>query len=348
MSTAHLDFTRLSDVDLLTEGPRLVTFERHAAARVVAYLAELDKRRLYLGLGFTSLFKYCTEALHLSEDATLNRIEAARAARRFPAVFAELESGYVTLTAVRLLAPHLTPENHERLLAAARHKGLKDIQYLLAKEKPQPPVPSTIRKLPTKKDSSTSPVPAATIFDSAVAADPPPPDPKPAPMPKRAVVAPLSEVYYKVQVTFRRETHDKLRKAQALLRHQIPSGDPALVLDRALDSLIAELSKKKCAAVNRPQTPRPREGNSRSIPAHVKRAVWTRDGGECAFQGTDGRRCGETGCLEYHHVVPYAAGGQATVENIELRCRAHNGYEAEVFFGPGKIPRVRESAAVYA
>ena len=37
--------------------------------------------------------------------------------------------------------------------------------------------------------------------------------------------------------------------------------------------------------------------------------------------------------LEFHHKEPYAAGGAATVENIELRCRAHNVYEARLFFG---------------
>ena len=36
--------------------------------------------------------------------------------------------------------------------------------------------------------------------------------------------------------------------------------------------------------------------------------------------------------LEYHHRHPFAAGGKATVENIELRCRAHNAYEAQLFF----------------
>ena len=40
--------------------------------------------------------------------------------------------------------------------------------------------------------------------------------------------------------------------------------------------------------------------------------------------------------IEFHHRAPYAAGGRATVDNIELRCRAHNTYEAEVFFGPAR------------
>ena len=71
--------------------------------------------------------------------------------------------------------------------------------------------------------------------------------------------------------------------------------------------------------------------DSRAIPAAVRRAVWARDGGRCAFVGTHGR-CTETAFLEYHHRQPFAAGGKATVENIELRCRAHNAYEAQLFF----------------
>jgi 5-methylcytosine-specific restriction endonuclease McrA len=68
------------------------------------------------------------------------------------------------------------------------------------------------------------------------------------------------------------------------------------------------------------------------VPAAVRRAVWARDDGRCAFIGADGR-CGETGWLELHHVVPFARGGPTTAENLELRCRAHNAFEAERDFG---------------
>ena len=64
----------------------------------------------------------------------------------------------------------------------------------------------------------------------------------------------------------------------------------------------------------------------------MKREVWRRDDGRCAFVGTRGR-CTERGFLEFHHVIPFAAGGVADAINIELRCRAHNIYEAELFFG---------------
>ena len=120
---------------------------------------------------------------------------------------------------------------------------------------------------------------------------------------------------------------------QALGRHVIPSGDPAAIFDRALTLLLQDLERRRCAAVTSPRAARETVGGSRHIPASVKREVWRRDDGRCAYTGRDGR-CKERSFLEYHHVQPYAAGGAATAANIELRCRAHNGYEASLFFKP--------------
>jgi hypothetical protein len=139
----------------------------------------------------------------------------------------------------------------------------------------------------------------------------------------------------------RRETYEKLRRAQDLLRHAIPNGDPALIVDKALTLLIAHVERTKLAATQRPRESRPTNPRSRHIAAAVRRTVWARDGGRCAFVGTQGR-CTETGFLEFHHVEPYAVGGEAVSDTIELRCRAHNGHEAEQYFGALEVARRRE------
>ena len=95
---ATSELCQLSDRDLLTCVQRAAFVERSATKHLIALLGELDARRLYLGEGFSSLFTYCTQALHLSEHATYNRIEAARAARRFPVILELLEAGSITLT----------------------------------------------------------------------------------------------------------------------------------------------------------------------------------------------------------------------------------------------------------
>jgi hypothetical protein len=349
MTTLTESFTQLSNRELLAEVKRLAACERQATAHLIASLMEVDARRLFLGEGCSSLFTYCTQVLHLSEHAAYGRIEAARAARRFPVILELLATGDLTLTAVCLLAPHLTLENHLELLKRARHKRKREIEHLVAQIHPRPDVPSSVRKLPAVEP--VAPAQAAAPRNPSAAASSTEGEsgafgltraPK-----TLAVLTPLAPERYKVQFTVSRETHDKLRQAQDLLRHAIPDGDPAAVFDRALTLLLAELKRTRLSSTAQTRHSRPTRLGSRHIPAAVKRAVWTRDAGRCAFVGSNGR-CTETGFLEFHHVVPFARGGPPAVSNIELRCAAHNAHEAALVFGPREPALVRESEAPYA
>ncbi|MDP9203244.1 MAG: HNH endonuclease [Gemmatimonadota bacterium] len=333
---------QLADNELLAEVKRLAERELEATADLIATLAELDARRLYLGEGCSSLFSYCTRVLHLSEHAAYGRIEAARATRRHPVVLDMLAAGLVNLTTVCLLAPHLTDENHVDVLNSARHKSKREVEHLVAWLRPKPAVPSVVRKLPAQESSAAQNVATsvARAPDDALIGVPVPTAESPA---RPAVVAPLAPERYKVQFTVTRETYDKLRRAQELLRHTIPSGDPATIFDRALTLLLRDAEKAKLPAGIRPRVSAPLKEGSRHIPAAVKFEVWARDAGQCGFIGTNGR-CVERGFLEFHHVIPFAAGGPATTENIQLRCRSHNSYEAELFFGR---LLAREEAAVF-
>ena len=156
-----------------------------------------------------------------------------------------------------------------------------------------------------------------------------------------AVVTPLAPERYKLQVTLTRETHEKLRRAQALALHAVPDGDLGSILDRALTLLIDHLERRRFARVASPRPGPARTAWRRHIPAAVRREVWQRDEGRCAFIGRTGR-CRESAFLEFHHVAPYAAGGAATADNIQLRCRAHNQYEARLFFGQSFVRERRE------
>jgi hypothetical protein len=303
---------------------RLARVEREATAKLIASLMELDARKLYLAEGCSSLFTYCTNVLHLSEHAAYGRITAARTAQAFPIVIDLLADGAITLTTVKLLAPHLTPENHATLLVEARHKSKRQVEELAARVAPRPAIPATVRKLPEHK------APAVARAETLLT-------PNPAQVavasPRPAEVRPLAPERYKVQFTVSKETHDKLRRVQDLLRHTVPNGDPAIIFDKAVSLLLTALERTKLAATDRPRSPRATAASSRHIPAGVKRTVWQRDGGRCAFVGTNGR-CRETGFLEFHHLVPFADGGETSAANIELRCRPHNAYEAEAWFGP--------------
>jgi hypothetical protein len=161
------------------------------------------------------------------------------------------------------------------------------------------------------------------------------------------VAEPLAPERYRLQFTVGTKTYAKLQQVQDLLRREIPDGDPAAIFERALDLLLQDIVRRKAAATPTPRPPRTATGGSRHIPAHVKRAVWLRDGGRCGFVTEGGRRCRERAFLEFHHVHPYALGGPASVHNISLRCRVHNAHEAEIVFASNGPSVIREAAAPY-
>ena len=132
------------------------------------------------------------------------------------------------------------------------------------------------------------------------------------------------------------EARENLRLAQDLLRHAVPNGDPAQIIERALKLLVAQRRRKKYAATERPRASRGTVPGSRDIAAKVRRAVGLRDGGRCTFVGKGGRRCNERGFVEFHHDEPYGIGGEGTVEHIQLLCRMHNADESERFYGHGR------------
>lgn len=344
MTTSLENFADLSDGDLLTAVHRLATDERRATASLIASLAELDARRLYLAEGYSSLFTYCIQVLRLSEHAAYGRIEAARVARKYPVFLERLTAGDLTLTTIGLLAPHLTSENHRHLIDTARHKSKRDVEHLVSALRPQPAVPSVVRKLPRPmserppeavetRHANESLTLLSTAASSACAITKPTVPP--------ALVKPLAPERYKVQFTVTTETFEKLRRVQDLMRHTCPNGNVGIVFDRALTLLLRHLEKTKLAHASRPQRPRGTTPGSRRIPSAVRRVVWTRDNGQCAFTGAQGR-CTERGFLEFHHSVPFAEGGLAAVDNIQLRCRAHNQYESDRWFGTHDPPVVRE------
>jgi hypothetical protein len=222
---------------------------------------------------------------------------------------------------VCLLASHLMADNYRQLLEAAKHKSKREVEQQVAALRTLAAVPSSIRKLPQPRPQ----VPPMRV--SAEEHD----DPIPRAVPDRAKSLPVSvptvspsavravaPERYRIQLTIDRQTHDKLRKVQDLLRHVVPNGDPAVIFDRALSLLLQDLERRKLAQVNRPREGSAAYGHGRHVRAAVRHRVWARDGGQCAFVGAEGR-CMERGFLEFHHIMPFAEGGATTADNLELR-----------------------------
>src|SRR5579859_2511646 len=329
-----MNLTALSDVQLLENLKSLVGQGRVVLARLLAHLVEVEERRLHLEAACPSMFKFCVERLGMSEDEACRRIQAARLARHFPDLLVRIERGELTLSAVGLLADTLTDSSYEDLVGAAAGKTKAEVQALLAQRSPRPDVPPTVSPIAVQAPIAslgvvTGPAPAAAV--PAVACG--------------RQLEPLSATRHKVQFTASDELRKKLERAKDLMRHANADGDLAVVVERAVDLLLAKLEKQRLGKTSRPRAPRPQspgrddEGTSHrsdaiaSVPRATRRAVFERDGERCTFTDADGRRCSATTWLELDHVDPRACGGTSELENLRVRCRAHNLLHAERTFG---------------
>ncbi|HXC52161.1 MAG TPA: hypothetical protein VN634_14840 [Candidatus Limnocylindrales bacterium] len=436
MTTSFDIIARLSEQELLDHFENLVARDRRTTAALLVAIAEIDERKLWARHACSSMFSFCMERFHMSEQVTAKRLWAARTARRFPVVLDLVARGELHLSAIHLLARHLTTENHLRVLERARHKSSREVERLVAELAPRADVASRVRAMPGRRGAGAAnigPAVAAPTLDGgtspghedagganaqpAVLGDGASPDceeaggatDRPASTERESVgcasdrctstdresvgcssnrpdspdsavvglanaprsakpIVPLSPRRYKIEITIDEETHDKLRSLQDLLGRSATGRDAAAIISRAIDVLLVRTLARKAGSTDRPKsttspkekcTDRPgsttstnaecpdrpaatptadttesqRGQRSRTIPAAVRREVWQRDSGRCCYVDGRGRRCRETGNIEFHHKAPFAMGGPPTPGNIELRCAAHNQYQADLDFG---------------
>jgi hypothetical protein len=278
-----------------------------------------------------------------------------------------LADGRVHLSAIALLAPLLTPENHAALLARATHRTKRQVEHLVAELAPRPDAPALVRKLPTRTtpaptlvsaDFHESPMVPSDGGSLSVSTDAGPrsvlTDAAPELSPVRIVADPtprlaarvevLAPERYKVQFTANAAFLEKLERLQALLRSRIPDGNLALVLEEAVTEALERREARRFGRTRRPRTDEaPKDDGSRYLSAALRRAVDGRDDRRCCFIDERGRRCPERHRLEYHHRNPFGRGGASTLDNICLMCHAHNQYLADLDYGRETMDRQRSN-----
>jgi 5-methylcytosine-specific restriction endonuclease McrA len=359
-SGAFWELGDVTDRDLQAELTLLLASGSRTEARIIAHLAAVEERRLHLVAGSSSLFDYCCHRLGLSESEAFHRIAVARWARRFPVIFGLIEQRAVHLTAVCLLRDYLTPENHRELLEEASGKTKIQVQELLARRFPRADVASTIRKLPPPR--APVPAPALALPRSAPSPEagavnvsrkelPPQPPAQAASTAQashKAVVEPLSAARYRIQLNASVQLKEKREHALDLLSHSNPSGDVAVMIERAVDLLIEQVEKQRFAQTKSPRRSQASGSKKRGrgvkigafhavvrghTPNDTVRQIVARDGLRCTFVGSDGERCTARKFIQIHHEVPWARGGGETVDNLRMLCAAHNRLLAERDFG---------------
>jgi hypothetical protein len=351
----------MNDAELEQALKFLAEREKHGLAKLLAHLAEYDRRQLCVKRGHSTLYHYSLQVLGYDEGGAFRRIRAARVVRRWPEVLEQIERGVLHLTALVVLSPILKDENRRELLRAAQGKTRRELDAMVAEVLPRAPMADFSRRQPVAGGWSfavSAPVmaveaigPAASATGENTSAVSSPPsgakaeDAAAAPAKSWEWQAMVPVAVGRVRIGFDAATAvmSLIDRARQILRHKYPEGRLEDVLREALEILLERKDPQRRFALKPAATrvadgpdaaPEPRFLRGlhagRYIPAWVKRAAWERDGGRCAWRFDDGTLCGSKDWLEFDHVRPFAKGGRSdSPRNVRLLCRAHNQLASE-------------------
>jgi 5-methylcytosine-specific restriction endonuclease McrA len=339
--------TDLSDAEVTALLAAMVRRERVTLAAMLGYLGLLVERKLYAPAGYDCVSAYLVDRFGWSLPSAQKRLQAAGLCRRFPAMLDLVASGAFHLTGLCVIAPVVTELTVERVCAEAQ--GLTRVQlseYVRAlRAESEPSATPPPRPIPTQIDLPLQTVASVSTPDASK---------QPSEMPlssssadlaqSRAIarapvpmLAPTPSTWTsRLTIHATQALRAKLRQAQALLSHVRGTRNVAVVVERALDLLIATELKRRFGSpkpLRRTSVaPRPKQGRTGArdhIAASTRHEVYARDEGRCTFIGEGGHVCGSTYLLQLHHRIPWAKGGPNTPENLTLHCFTHNQLEAE-------------------
>jgi hypothetical protein len=331
--------------DLSSRLAALLRREHGAMADFLVALADFDRKRLWVELGYPSLFYYLHRELGLSKGAAHYRKTGAELIQRFPQIVEPLQDGRLCITGIVELAKVIAPENCDEVLPRFFHRSKREAMAEVAALRPveEPPsrtVVSAVRTSPAGAEEA--PIARDAPHASAPAElGPPPATVQPAehpdansqtqPQRSRDTALPLTADLSRLHVTVSHRFLAKLEAARAALSHAQPRATTEQILEAGLDLLLGQHAKRK-GLVARPLA-KPRPSKPDHVPAHVRREVWARDEGRCQHPLASGGICGSRDRVEVHHLEARALGGAATAENLSLRCRFHNDLAARRDFG---------------
>ena len=320
------DIKTLSDEELVLSLKSACRKEISGTCEVLAHLIELDDRRLYLKLGYSSLFDYCLRALKYSESGAGRMVQAARTVRDYPQILELLGERKLSLATLGKVAGMLTKENVKDVLSKVEGKSIAETEIYMAQFKPRKEIRETIKPVVLVAKRSGNPSQDQDLFSTPNVgsrpinelAEPP------------SQTAANSENLYQINFAIPERVMKKLEKARAMSRsgHRLSE-----LFEKLLDAYLDKATPKRAA--------KPRAVKTRHIQKAVKNEVFERDGHYCSYVATDGTRCNAKISLELDHRTPFALGGGRKADELRLMCSRHNRMVAEEVFGKECMARYR-------
>jgi 5-methylcytosine-specific restriction endonuclease McrA len=317
----------LNDADFHHQFESIVSVELAATIRVLHFINELDRRKSFLEMGYSSVLDYCMRKLGYSRSGAGRRIQAARCARRYPEVFGMLRTRELSPGTAALIESILIDDNKDEILSRIRGASHREIERVVSEYRP----PVALRD---RFHFVQVPVPAPKNADAEFFG--------------RQCRRSLPEewrqpVEEKVYVQFLAD--EEFMKLFEEVRNLMPDGGEQNIAD-VMRRVLTEYRDRHSPAARharreakngsaRLESQRWECDNtqSRHIPDEVRDMIFVRDRGQCTFVAADGTRCQCRKNLQLDHIKPFAAGGTHHPENLRLLCGAHNRLAAEHVLG---------------
>ncbi len=305
-----MNLKKLSDQNLLTATQQLAKQEREILTTILHHLREVERRRLYSVLKYSSLFSYAVGELKYSEDQAARRIAAMRLMRDVPEIEEKISSGALTLSNLCLAQTLFTKERQagRQVNTEGKIEVLGQLENLSAREAKKfvaeiNPEMKWTRKLD---------------FDAVEDED------------LRAKLLQVKGLFAHIDPNMSlKDVLHRLCDSEIAKKSRLPEATKSKL--RAADSKINSpaTTKVATAATEVAESPATSRADSK---AEIRRQVWRRDQGRCT-------RCSSTHAVQEDHIVPRAAGGMDALENLRLLCRSCNHRAAIEYFGLGKMDR---------
>lgn len=341
----------------------LLRAEHAAMAEFLLALADFDRRRAWLELGYTGLFHFLVQDLGLSKGAAYQRKVAAALLQRLPNVALPLRDERLCLSTIVEVARVVTPENQAEVLPRFFHRSAREAREVTAALCPvgaparrdvvtkvgaaraehvltseliqtgsqERPGHSTLTPTPIP-----TPIPAPNPTLGTTPTSPPTSTSTAAPIltppSRRPSVEPLTADLRRLHLTVSRRFLEKLESVRHARSHARPDATSETILEEALDLLLDREARRRGHARRRRAEVRPTSSGDH-VPAAIRAEVWARDEGRCQWPLEAGGCCGSTWQLELDHIRPRAQGGASVPANLRVLCRFHNQLAATQAFG---------------
>ena len=126
----------LTDAEFHSQFELVVGVEHDSTLKILHFINDLERRKSFLAMGYSSVFDYCVRKLGYSRSGAGRRIQAARCARRYPEVIAMLRTRELGIGTAALIEPILTDENKDEILRRIRGASHREIERVVSEYRP--------------------------------------------------------------------------------------------------------------------------------------------------------------------------------------------------------------------